>query len=295
MANSFVLAQNYLGILDEIYKYGAKSTALDATNVEFVNADTIKYYKMTVDGLADYNRNNGFVAGSTTGTWETHQLQIDRGVELGVDRMDNDETRDLAFGKLLGEFGRTQMNPEIDAYRFAKLAGTQGILTASADIVRGTTDVAALIDVAEEAMNEKEVPQEGRLLYVSEAAYGALRAKITREIRNGEGNLNNNVEIYNEMQVVRVPQNRFLSAITLNDGSSAFGYSKATGAKKINFMIVHPSAVLACKKLAVAKVFSPEENQKKDGWLFQARLYHDIFVRENKMAGVYAHIGTTNA
>ena len=35
------------------------------------------------------------------------------------------------------------------------------------------------------------------------------------------------------------------------------------------------------------KIFSPDENQKLDAWLFQFRLYHDAFVYENKVKGIY--------
>ncbi|MFR5790124.1 MAG: hypothetical protein ACLUFA_07010 [[Clostridium] leptum] len=39
-----------------------------------------------------------------------------------VDAMDNDETRAAPFGNTSSEFIRTQVTPEIDAYRFAKYA-----------------------------------------------------------------------------------------------------------------------------------------------------------------------------
>lgn len=296
MANNIALAQNYLAILDGVYKRNAIANVLESPNVQFVGADTVNVYKMTVSGFGDYDRDQGFKTGSVNGSWETHKLAIDRGIKLDVDRMDNEESLSMAYGKLLEEFGRTQMAPELDAYTFAKIAGTQHIQTATpADIVRGTTDVAALIDEGEYALNEQEVPNEGRILFVSEAAYAGLRSKITRQITNGEGNLNNGIDIYNDMRVVRVPQSRFYTAITLNDGTTDFGYTKGTNAKKINFMIVHPSAILKVTKLAIGKLFTPDENQQKDSWSFQPRLYHDTFVYENKVGGVYLHAGATNA
>lgn len=77
--------------------------------------------------------------------------------------MDNDETMGMAFGTLAGEFIRTQVTPEIDAYRFAKYAGISGISSATpADITVGTTDVPSLIQTAETVMGDDEVPEEGR-------------------------------------------------------------------------------------------------------------------------------------
>ena len=149
MANSIALAQTYLPLLDEVYKASSKTAVLDATQVEIVNGNTIKVFKTSMDGLGNYNRNTGFANGDVTGTWETMTLSKDRGRSFIVDRMDNEETVGMAFGTLAGEFIRTKVAPEIDAYTFAKIAGTTGILSANADVTVGTTDVPNLIDTAE--------------------------------------------------------------------------------------------------------------------------------------------------
>ena len=117
MANAIALAQNYLPLLDEIYKRGALTAPLDTPNVRFLNAQTIQVFKTDIDGLGNYNRNTGFVAGSVTGTWESMQLTKDRGRTFSIDAMDNEETIDMAFGTLVGEFLRTKVVPELDAYR----------------------------------------------------------------------------------------------------------------------------------------------------------------------------------
>ena len=60
----------------------------------------------------------------------------DRGRAFIIDSMDNEETIGMSFGKLAGEFIRTKVAPEIDAYTFATLAGTDNILSANADLNR---------------------------------------------------------------------------------------------------------------------------------------------------------------
>ena len=299
MANSIALAQKYLPMLDEVYKASAKSAILDATKVEIVQGNTVKVFKTSMDGLGDYDRSTGYVTGDVTGTWETMTLSKDRGRAFVVDRMDNEETIGMAFGTLAGEFIRTRVAPEIDAYTFAKLAGTSGIDTATAaDITVGTTDVPTLIDEAERSMNENEVPQEGRLLFISETAYAGLRNKITRTVLNEVTGINREVETYDGMQIIRVPQSRFYTAITLYDGSSADqeagGYvGTATTGYKINFMVVHPSAVNKVVKHALPRIFTPEQYQQADAWKFDYRIYHDTFVYENKVKGIYLHRGAT--
>ena len=294
MPNSIALAEKFLPILDGIYKRESLTARLLGANalIRFDGANKVSIFKTELDGLADYSRANGFVNGSVTAGWESYTLSKDRGVGLGVDRMDNEETLGMAFGTLAGEFMRTKEIPELDAYRFAKMASANGITSASAAITVGTTDVPGLIDAAEQAMGDDEVPYEGRILFVSEKAYAGLKAKITRYLRN-EGEVQRNVEMYNDMEVVRVPQSRFNTAVTLYDGTTNFGFAPTAGGYKINFMIVHPSAVLPIVKHDIVRIFSPDEYQQADKWVFQTRVYHDMFVLDQKVKGIYCHYDTT--
>ena len=90
MPNSIALAQRFVPVLDEVYKYASKPAILDETQVEFVNANTVKVFKLSMDGLGNYSRNNGYVAGSVTGAWETMTLSKDRARTFSVDAMDNE-------------------------------------------------------------------------------------------------------------------------------------------------------------------------------------------------------------
>lgn len=299
MPNTIELAQTYLPLLDEVYKVSSRSAVLDATKVEIVNGNTVKVFKTAMDGLGDYDRGTGFVKGDVTGTWEAMQLSKDRGRSFVVDRMDNEETVGMAFGTLAGEFIRTKVAPEIDAYSFAKLCGVTGIdVGDAADIQIGTTDVPGLVDEAERSMNENEVPTEGRLLFISESAYAGLRAKITRVVENDVKGINREVEMYDGMRIIRVPQSRFYTAITLFDGTSdgqtvgGFVGTKTTG-YKINFMVIHPSAVCKVVKHVLPRIFTPDQYQDADAWKFDYRVYHDIFAYDNKVKGIYLNRGAT--
>lgn len=294
MPNSIALAEKFLPILDGVYKRESLTDRLLGANalIRFDGANKVSVFKTNPDGLADYSRNNGFVNGSVTAGWESYTLSKDRGVSLSIDRMDDEETLGMAFGTLAGEFARVKEVPELDAYRFAKMASANGITSASAAITVGTTDVPGLIDTAEQVMGDAEVPYEGRILFVSEKAYAGLKAKITRYLRN-EGEVQRNVEMYNDMEVVRVPKARFNTAVTLYDGTSNFGFAPTAGGYPINFMIVHPSAVLPVVKHEIVNIFSPDENQSADAWKVNIRLYHDIFVLDQKLKGIYCHYDTT--
>lgn len=292
MPNSIALAQNFLGVCDMKYKRESLTAILDAAPgaVDFVGANVCKVYKLSSDGLGDYSRNNGYPTGSVTGTWETLTLTKDRGVELKVDRFDNEESKSMAFGQLADVFMRESVVPELDAYRFAKMSTAQTLV--KADITVGTTDCVNLIDTAEMQMAEDEVPEEGRILYVSPKMYAGIKAKVTRYLANENG-VNREIIKFNNMPVIVVPQSRFNTAITLNNGSSYFGFAPTAGGYKINFMIVHPSAVKNVIKAQIPKIFTPDEFQGGDCYALQYRLYHDCFLWENKVKGIYTHTAST--
>jgi len=296
MGNSIALAEKYLPILDEVYKAASKTAILDAANnrIKFVGGNKVELFKTSLVGLGNYSRNSGFVTGDVTATWESMTLSKDRGRSFMMDAMDNEETLGMAFGTLAGEFIRTKVVPELDAYRFATLASTSGITTVSADLA-SNTKVNELISAAEATLGDDEVPEEGRILFVSEECYKTLKNNLTRTILNGDNGYSNMYETYDGMPVIKVPKNRFVTKVTLNDGSSqsqtSGGYAIPTdgSAYYINFMIVHPSAIVQVTKHVLPRIFSPLENQTADAWKFDYRIYHDIFVEANKVAGIYVH------
>ena len=290
VANSISLATKFLPLLDEVYKRNSLSAVLDTANerVNFIGAQTAKIFKVEVDGLGDYSRNAGFVPGSSDGTWETLTLEQDRGRSFSIDVMDNDESVGMAFASTLGEFERVQVVPEVDAYRFAKYAANAG--TTVTATLSGSDNIADLIQTAEATLDDKEVPYEGRILFVNPYIYGYLKGDITRYTENGDPNVNGEIEMYDNMRVIRVPSARFNTQVTLaqpTTASSAGGFS--TTGVDINFMVIHPSAVLQVIKHQIPRVFSPEVNQEADAWKINYRIYHDCWVLDNKTYGIYVH------
>ena len=290
VANSIDLATRFLPFLDEVYKRESLSSVLDTLpeRVNWIGAQTAKVFKVDVDGLGDYNRNAGFVPGSSDGTWETLTIQKDRGRSFTIDVMDNDETVGMAFASTLGQFERVSVVPEIDAYRFAKYAAGAG--TTVTGTLSNSDDIPGLLTTAQAAMDDKEVPYEGRILFCNPTIYGYLKNDITRYVDNEATDINRTVEMYDNMRVIRVPSGRFNTVCTLaqpTDASSTGGYTAA--GVDINFMIVHPSAVLQVIKHQIPRVFSPEVNQEADAWKLNYRVYHDCWVLANKTYGIYVH------
>lgn len=291
MANSIELAQKFVPIIDDIYKGASVTQVLDAQtkNIDFAGVNTVKVLKVATTGLGDYSRSGGYPKGDVTATWETMTLTEERGKEFSIDRMDNEETLGQAFGALTGTFMRDHVIPELDAYRFAKYASAEGILKKTATAALTADDIISEIDAAVMGMDAAEVPETGRILFVNSDLKPILNKALTRQW-GSDSAVNTALTEYNGMPIKYVVPSRFYSALTLNDGAESWGFVKGADAKKLNFMIIYPQAVLQANKFALPKIFDPDTNQDKDAWKFQFRLYHDAFVYENKAKGIFAHI-----
>lgn len=288
MPNSLEYAKRFVPIIDGIYKAGAVTQGMDAaTRVDFTGVNEVKVLKVSTSGLGDYNRETGYPKGDITAAWETLILTEERGKELSIDRMDNEEVLGMVFGTVTGNFMREHVIPELDAYRFAKYASTSGISTTTGAVLTKETILAA-IDEAVRKLNADEVPLEGRRLYINSDLQPVLNGALNRQW-GSDGTVNTVLSGYNNMPIVYVPPTRFYTGITLNDGSTNWGYVKAAGATDINFMVIYPQAILQVVKFSLPKIFSPDINQDKDAWKFQFREYHDAFVYENKAKGIYLH------
>lgn len=120
MANNITLSKNYISMLDEVYKKASFTTVLtsDSSMVrQGKNAKEIIIPKMDMDGLKNYTRNSGYTDGDVKLEWETRSFNYDRGIRFKVDNMDNEETIEIAFGRLGAQFQRTKVAPEADAFR----------------------------------------------------------------------------------------------------------------------------------------------------------------------------------
>jgi hypothetical protein len=289
MPNSIELAKKFVPIIDGIYKADSATNGMDAaTRPDFTGTNEVKVLKVSTTGLGDYSRQTGYPKGDVTAAWETLPLTEERGKEISVDRMDDEETLGLTFGTVTGEFMRLHVIPELDAYRFAKYASKAGISKVATPAVLTKATIIDAIDEAVRQLDADEVPQTGRKLYINSDLKPILNNALARQWGN-DGTVNTVLDGYNDMPIKWVPKSRFYTAITLNDGSENWGYTKATGASDINFMIIYPPAILQVVKFSLPKIFDPDTNQDKDSWKFQFREYHDAFVYENKVKGLYSH------
>ena len=287
MANSIALFKTYTTLLDEVYKQSSLTSELDGAAdlvTAGANSNELIIPMISMDGLADYSRNGGYVDDDVTLNNETVKCNFDRGRMFTVDTMDNIETAGIAFGRLAGEFIRTKVVPELDAFRFAQYASKTGISSATpANLTTGAAVIEALRKGLTQ-MDEDEVPYDNRYLYITSTLHGLIQDLDTTKSKK---------VLEGFSKIVKVPQTRFYTAIEQLDGTSSGktkgGYQKASTASDINFMIVHKPALIQFTKHLDTKVIEPAVNQTSDGWKFGYRMVGIADVYKNKTAGLYLH------
>lgn len=246
------------------------------------NANEIIYPQLSVSGLGDYDRNSGYTTGAVKFEWKTAKFNYDRGTKIMVDVMDNEESRNLAFGMAGATLMRDKVAPEADAFTFATLASLDSISKATGTI-EGAQQFLDAVLTAWSKMDEDEVPQEGRILYTTPTLLNSVMALDTTKSR----------EVLDLFSIKKkVPQARFYTAIDLLDGKSTGEevghYRKATeNGKDINFMIVHKPAVIKFDKHTASNIILAENNADADADISKYRKYGLVDAYANKRAGIY--------
>lgn len=279
MANTIALRKQYSTLLDEVYKLASLTSVLDGPNElvrDGANANEILIPKMSMQGLANYSRQTGYVAGDVTLEYETKKCTYDRGRMFTVDAMDNIESAGIAFGRLSGEFLRTQVVPELDAWRLASYAQLAKN-TVAADIADGKAGIAAL-RVAKTAIKNAEAKTETCYLFISAVLKGMIEdldSNASKKVMEGWAG------------IVEVPEGRFFDKVSLT-ASGAGGFT-TTGGKALNFLAVDKNAVIQNQKHTVSKIITPDQNQDADAWKFGYRTVGIAEAKDNKKVAIYAH------
>lgn len=284
MPNTIALAKNYTSLLDEVYRNAsvtADLTSDSAMSKAGANANEIIYPQISVTGLGDYDRNSGYTTGAVDLKWETAKFNYDRGTRITVDVMDNEESRNLAFGMAGATLMREKIAPEADAFTFAAIAGIDGITKTTGAIAGPEQFLEALLTAWSE-MDEDEVPQEQRMLYATATLLNSVMSLDTTKSR----------EVLAKFAVKKVvPQVRFYTAIDLLDGKTqgeeAGHYKKSELGSDINFMIIHKPAIIKFDKHVASNIIPAASNPDADADIVKYRKYGLVDVYKNKRSGIY--------
>ena len=265
---------------------------------KFVGTKTVMIPEMGLQGLADYDRDTGYVQGAVTVSARPFTLQMDRGRSFQIDREDADESGipELA-GKIVGEFVRAHVIPELDAYVLSKLAGVANLANQA---VTGTpaTEAYKMLTEAIRKVQEEVGYDEELVAFVDGTFNAALQAtpEINRQLVINDfkkGALTTKVKSLNDVAILPVPSSRMKTAYTFNDGETGGqedgGFTPTEAAKSIGLLVLPKKAASLIKKTEKIRIFDPDHNLKADAWKIDYRIYYDVVVKNSYSKSVCAY------
>lgn len=319
---------------DLVYKQESVVSVLDTDSVmlEFTGAKTVRIGKLQMGGLHNYYRNNnafglgdtriengadqakalgadsfagaadfGYAKSSARLTWEEFTLRQDRAAAFEVEYFDNEESGDKLVGLAVKETSRTVIVPEVDAYCLSTIASyARPEAIAEGYNVGGEDKPIAALNAAFTYFQRNEVPAADQVVFVSPDFMNALRntTEVTKFLGQTDYEKGKDISFeitkYQGRDLITVSPYRLRTSIVMD----AEGYSWAGDSKEINFLAVAKSAVSHIVKYNAVKVIDGELNLAArgfDGYTIFARVYHDVFVPDNKRYAIYLNTKTTAA
>ena len=265
------LATKYSSKVDERFKLGALTASVINNDFDWTGADTIKIYSIETTSLVDYTKTGTNRYGTPAELSDTIQsltlsqdkaftFTIDKGTEL---EQEGSKSAGTALRRQLDEV----VIPTIDMYRISKLIS--GAQTTGTGATTKTNAYEQFL-TAMETLSDAKVPVTGRVALVTPSYYKFLKLDDTFIKNSDLGQeivINGQVGKIDGVPIVVVPSSYF------------------TG--NVNFILTHPSALVAPVKLDEYKVHLCP--QGISGSLVEGRIIHDAFVLNNKKTAVYVH------
>lgn len=292
MANTIEYAKVYQQQLDTLATQEMTTGWMEANagQVKYNGGNEIKIPKMSLDGLADYDRATGYPDGTVTLTYETKQMTQDRGKKFRLDAMDVDETNFATTGaSVMGTFQRDHVVPEVDAYRIATLYGaakTAGNVTESYTPAKDTIVEKLKADITK----VRKAGAKNVVVHISFDALGALETALATQLHNttwSQGGINTQVPTFDGAPLIATADDRMYAKVTIDPDD---GYS---GEGNINWIVMDSRVPIAVSKTDKVKIIDPDTNQSADAWDLTYRKYHDIWVMDNKAKLVAACLSGT--
>ena len=265
------LITQYQSLVNEKFTTESKKSLVTNNDYSWTGAHSIKVYKVTTAGMNDYARNGGYnrygQVQDLDATTQELTLRKDRSFTFAIDKLDSDETGlVLQAGSALERQMREVIIPEVDQYTYGVMCDNAGIKPEALKLTEKNIYL-QVID-ANRALDNKEVPTEGRILVVTPDVYYLMKQckDITMDTDIGNDmRLKGVIANLDGCTVVKIPANRL--------------------PENFGFMLCHKVATVAPMKLEEYKVH--EDPPGISGSLVEGRICYDAFVLDNKKNAIY--------
>lgn len=304
MSNNLEKSKIFQTALDQLAIQQSVTGWMDANSGQTIynGGDEIKIPTISTDGLANYDREAGYVGGAVSLKYETYKMTQDRGRVFKLDAMDVNETNFVATASaVMGNFQTYQVTPEIDAYRLSKLASVALKDENKAKFAKfGYTPAKDTIlkEIKTGISKIRDNGYAGELvIHITNEAKMELDLSLVGNLSNttfSVGGVDTQVPAIDKVPLIETPQNRMYTVLKINDGKTTGqekgGYVKADNAKTINFIIVAKTAPIAVSKQDLVRIFDPNTNQEANAWKIDYRRFHDLWVLKQQEQLVYVNI-----
>ncbi|HEM3496826.1 hypothetical protein NKE60_09660 [Streptococcus suis] len=265
---------------------GSLTAVLETPKVNWLGARSFELPTISVTGYKAHTRSKGYNAGTVSNDKNVYTLGFDRDIEFFVDTADVDETnQEISAANISNTFISEHATPEVDAYRFSKIA-TNAITNGHYKQEDDYSEVNVFSRLKAAILPIRKYGASNIVIYVSSEIMDFLeRSKdFNRSIATtSPQGIDTRVTSIDGVQLIEVWDDaRFKTQFDFTTG-----FVKAGGGKDINFLIVAKSAIIAKAKFNSIYLFEPGQHTEGDGYLYQNRLYHDLFVLKSQEDGVY--------
>lgn len=273
------LATKYASKIDEAIINGAQSAPSTNNDYSFVDAQVVKVYSFDPVAMNNYTRSGSNRYGTPNelpDTTQTLTMTKDRSFTFTIDKGNKIDTpagvREAA--KAIRRQIDLVIQPEIDKYRFAKIADNAGHVSFATTAITASTAYAAFLN-ANQAIDDSDVPSSGRICNASPKFINLLKQD---DAFIKAGDLSQDMLVKGQVGEV--------------DGVAIVKTSRLPAG--CMFEITHPLACVAPVKLEEYRIH--QDPPGISGQLAEGRIYYDAFILNKKkdmISVVYGDMGTS--
>jgi N4-gp56 family major capsid protein len=268
------LASKYSSKVDERFKLKSLTESAVNNDYDWDGVKTVTVYSVPTVAMGNYTRTGLARYGTAAeldNTITNYTLSRDRSFTFTIDKGNFQETQMvMQAGKALARQVDEVIVPEIDIYRLSTMSAAAIAAggTPTPTSITSSNAYSSLLK-ATEYMSDNKVPLTGRIAFVTPQYYSFIKLDPSFIKNSDMGQqimINGQVGTVDGVKIVVVPSS----------------YLPANHA----FIVVHPSATVAPKKLEDYKTH--DNPPGINGWLVEGRTIYDAFVLTNKNKALYA-------
>lgn len=234
--------------------------------------------------------------------YQTKTMTQDRGRSFSFDENAVDETNFvLTAATVMGEFQRTKVIPEIDAYRYSTIAAACiKAKKASGGYVPAEDTILQRLYYDIATVQEKVGDNTPLVITISRmvAAILSMSDKLSKKLDVTDfkqGDVSFKVKsLDGQHPLIPVGSERMKTEYLFKDGKTSGqedgGFAATASSKNVNWIITPRKAPIAVSKTDKMRIFDPETNQKARAYAMDYRKYHDIWIPDEQVATCFVNV-----